>query len=167
MKEIAGYEGLYVVDEGGTVWSLIQDNSRRKGPLKPYVNVGGYLRVNLYKNGNAEHKYVHRLVAEAYLPNPNGLPDVNHIDANPANNSISNLEWCTAKQNIMHSRKLGNQNKDRHVRAISIITGEVREYGTMNAAGIDLFGKYYALRYHCKRKGTYFGYRGWIFEVAP
>lgn len=165
-KEIPGYEGLYAVDESGMVWSMQTSQSRRAGPLKPHVNTGGYLRVNLFKNGKMRHEYVHRLVAITFLPNPGGFSVVNHKDANPANNRLENLEWCDQKYNINESRKMGHQAKDCPVKAFSIITGETRKYATMKEAGADLFGKYWALRWHFRKKGPKFWLGCWLIEVG-
>lgn len=166
MKEIPGYEGLYAACEDGTILSLQTTRTRRAGPLKPYRNTGGYFRVNLYKDGKVRHEYVHRLVARTFLQNPEKLPVVNHINANPADNSATNLEWCDQRHNIAVSREAGRQKKDRAVRATSTTTGEVRAYRNMSDAGLDLFGKYYALRWHHQRKGGRFILGGWLIEVA-
>lgn len=165
-REIPGYEGLYAASTDGTILSLKTTRSRRQGPLKPYRNEAGYLRVNLFKNGRMRHEYVHRLVAKAFLPNPEGLAVVNHKDADPTNNRVENLEWCDQKYNIGESRRMGHQAKDQPVVATAPATGEVREYPTMKAAGIDLFGKYWALRYHFQKNGTTFDLGNWHFEVG-
>lgn len=78
IKDIPGYEGLYGIDEMGNVWS-----HRNNLILKPYVNTGGYLKVNLCDHGKMEHRYIHRLVAESFLENPMGYGVVNHINASP------------------------------------------------------------------------------------
>lgn len=109
MKSIKGYENLYAVDSEGNVYSLVTNNSRRKGRLKPSENGCGYLRVQLYKNKKAKKFYIHRLVAEHFLENPMNYKVVNHKDGNKYNNSVENLEWCTQKQNIEHSWRLGLQ----------------------------------------------------------
>lgn len=166
LKEIPGYEGLYAVSDDGVVWSLRTTQSRRRGPLKPQPNTGGYLRVNLFKDGKMKHEYIHRLVARTFLPNSEGFTVVNHKDANPTNNRVENLEWCDQKFNIGESRRMGHQAKDMPVIATSLSTGEIRRYPTMNAAGIELFGKYWALRYHSQKKGSVFSLRGWKFEVG-
>lgn len=165
-REIPGYEGLYAADETGTIWSLCTTQSRREGPLKPYRNTGGYLRVNLFKGGKVRHEYVHRMVASAFIPNPENLPVVNHKDADPTNNSVDNLEWCTQKQNIAASRDMGHQNKDRSVLAVSTTTWAVRCYPNMRAAGLGLFGRYWALQYAHKTKGPRFQLGEWLIEVG-
>lgn len=166
LREIPGYEGLYAANEEGTIFSLKTTASRRSGPLKPYVNENGYRRVNLFKDGKARHMYVHRLVAMCFLEKQPGQNVVNHIDANPANNRADNLEWCTQKYNIAVSREVGNQAKDRKVRAVHIFSGEVREYKNMREAAKDLFGKYWVLNYRRKTQGNSFFFGEWCFEVS-
>ena len=94
MKDIQGYEGLYAITEDGKVWSYKSNRF-----LKPYKNSGGYLRVALTKDWVKKQFTVHRLVAEAYIPNPENKPQVNHKDENKENNNVDNLEWMTAKEN--------------------------------------------------------------------
>lgn len=97
-KDIVGYEGLYQVSSQGKVISLPKmcgirwDNGRI---LKPFVNKDGYLVVTLSLNNKSKHFQVHRLVAEAFIPNPEQLPCVNHKDLCVNNNNVSNLEWCS------------------------------------------------------------------------
>ena len=67
----------------------------------------GYLNTQLYINGKRQHKKVSRVVAEAFIPNPNGKPEVNHIDGNKLNNNVSNLEWVTKLENCAHAWKNG------------------------------------------------------------
>lgn len=109
--EIKGYEGLYEIDKKGNVYSCLSNRSRRKGILKPCVrNTGGYLYVNLYDLHGKPHKhYLHRLVAQSFIPNPNNLLEVNHIDGDKSNNSVGNLEWCTSRENTRHAYKKGLQ----------------------------------------------------------
>lgn len=109
-KPIEGYEGLYEIDSSGIIYSIVTTSSRRKGPVKLQENRTGYLRVNLYdKNGKHKKYFVHRLVAKAFIPNPDSKPIVNHIDCNIKNNSVENLEWCTQSENIQYSYNLGRQ----------------------------------------------------------
>ena len=113
-KEIAGYEGLYEVSETGLVRSLDRvcggkRKRRLKGViLKQTLTTTGYYKCELCKDGVAISKKVHRLVANAFIENPNNLPYVNHKDLNPLNNSVENLEWCTQLQNVRHARANGH-----------------------------------------------------------
>lgn len=70
-------------------------------------NDGGYRRINLTHNGVMKGFLVHRMVAEAFIPNPNGLPCINHIDGNKLNNAVENLEWCTHLENMRHAHDTG------------------------------------------------------------
>lgn len=90
-KEIQGFE-KYLITENGTVI-----NSQTNKVLKPCNNGNGYLYVSL---GRKNHRYIHRLVAEAFIPNPDNLPQIDHIDTDKTNNNVSNLRWVTRKQNI-------------------------------------------------------------------
>ena len=75
--------------------------------IKPYLNNKGYMCINLYKNSKVHKFQVHRLIAVYFLPNPNNLPEINHIDGNRLNNDIDNLEWCTRQQNMQHAWDTG------------------------------------------------------------
>lgn len=96
-KDIDGFDGRYQVSTWGRVRSI-------NGILKPYVNHNGYLKIGLMKNGKSHKKRVNRLVALAFLPNPYNLPQVNHIDGNKQNNSITNLEWVDNITNRNHEK---------------------------------------------------------------
>jgi len=96
-KDIEGYAGLYEVSNMGQVRSLWFGKTRI---LKPGKNTCGYLQVNLCKDGKQKMFLVHRLVANAFIPNPQGYPVINHRDENPLNNSVDNLEFCTRKYNV-------------------------------------------------------------------
>ena len=94
MKDIKDYEGIYAVTEDGRIYSY-----RRNIYLKPRKNNQGYLYVNLFKNKKGKSVLVHRLVAKAFVPNPDNKPQVNHKDENAFNNNKDNLEWCDNKYN--------------------------------------------------------------------
>ena len=83
--------------------------------IKVYENSNGYLKAKIYKNCKYKHKMVHRLVAKAFIPNPNNYPVINHIDGNKKNNSLSNLEWCTKSENANHAYKTGLNTKAKTV----------------------------------------------------
>lgn len=93
-RDIPGYEGLYEVSNLGRV-----RNKKTGRILKPFKNTNGYFRLDLCKNGIRRAAKVHRLVAEAFIPNPQNLPCVNHKDENKINNCLDNLEWCTYEYN--------------------------------------------------------------------
>ena len=100
-KDVQGYEGLYQVSTWGRVYNVLANKM-----VHTEVTKKGYLRVDLFKNGTRKHHKVHRLVAKAFIPNPNNKPQVNHIDGNKQNNSITNLEWVTNRENCEHARSL-------------------------------------------------------------
>lgn len=129
MKDIKDYEGLYAITEDGRVWSY-----RSKKFLKPSV-ASGYLQVNLYNNGKRTFYRIHRLVALAYLPNPDNLPEVNHRDENKQNNAVSNLEWCDHSYNINYGTR--NERISKAVRCIEtgVIYNGTREAGRQT--GLD------------------------------
>lgn len=95
-KPVKGYEGLYEVSDMGRVRGLKSGKVLRPG------NSGRYDFVVLVKDGKRKDMYVHRIVANTFIPNPNGLLEVNHIDENKTNNRAENLEWCTRLENIHH-----------------------------------------------------------------
>lgn len=108
-KDVKGYEGLYQVSNTGRVRSLNYMKTSKVQVLKPQRQTQGYLFVRLRKEGKIRTIYIHRLVAEAFIPNPNNYPEVNHIDENKQNNIVSNLEWCTREYN----QNYGTINKRR------------------------------------------------------
>ena len=92
----------YSIDEYGVV---INDTTGQIKDQTSNHTGKGYLSVDLWKDGKRHRKYVHRLVAEAFLPNPENKPYINHKDGNPHNNFVNNLEWCTPLENVEHAAK--------------------------------------------------------------
>jgi hypothetical protein len=129
-KNISGYEGLYEVSSLGRVRSLphkvynklIGEYISKEKILKQGSLVRGYKGVGLYKNGKEKTQKVHRLVAEAFIPNPNNYPEVNHKNEDTSDNRVTNLEWCTSKYNSNYgtrtqriAQKNLNRNKSKRV----------------------------------------------------
>lgn len=108
-KDIKNFEGLYQISDTGEVKSVkrLKQNNNGYQEVKDRLRVltpdkDGYLRVCLSKHGKHYLKTVHRLVAEAFIPNPDNLPIINHMDEDKQNNSVDNLEWCTVQYNTRY-----------------------------------------------------------------
>lgn len=159
-KDIEGYEGLYQISNQGRVMArngkirAIQINKRRCG----------YYEVNLYKNNNEKRFKVHRLVAQAFIPNPQGKPQVNHIDGDKSNNRASNLEWVTDKENKAHAWRNGLATANHKKKSIICNeTGEVFEsvQQCSEKMGLDRRSIFRQLKGERKTVGGYtFQYRG-------
>lgn len=120
MKAIEGFEN-YLVCSSGKIYSL-----KRNIFLKLINTCEGYYRVGLCKNRKLYSRRVARLVGQAFIPNPDHKPQINHKDGVKTNNDISNLEWVTAKENIQHAIKNGLRNLEIAVDAYDYETGEYK-----------------------------------------
>ena len=109
-KDIKEYEGHYQVSNLSRVKSIKFGKERI---LKPVTDRHGYSIVGLWKNNKQKTYKVHRLVAEAFIPNPYNLPQVNHKDENPLNNNVNNLEWCNSKYNCNFGTRIERISKRR------------------------------------------------------
>jgi hypothetical protein len=114
-KDINDYEGIYIISNYGN----IKRNNRKISC--GYKTEKGYYRAKLYYNKCHKSEYMHRLVAKAFINNEFNKPDVNHIDNNPLNNHVLNLEWCTHKENMAHAAKQGRMNAGTIV--LNVLTG--------------------------------------------
>ena len=136
---IKGFEEEYIITSNGKIFCSI-DNKRmlKSTPTikKTKVDKYGYERVMLYKHGKSKLKQVHRLVAEAFIDNPDNLPQVNHKDENKLNNSVDNLEWCDAKYNCNYGTRTERKAKSRQIPILQYtLDGEfVREWESAKQA---------------------------------
>nr|DAJ02249.1 MAG TPA: homing endonuclease [Caudoviricetes sp.]DAM42420.1 MAG TPA: homing endonuclease [Caudoviricetes sp.] len=131
-KDIKEYEGLYQVSNLGRVKRVTTGRI-----LKGSKDRGGYLVVNLSKNNSGSMKKIHRLVAQAFIPNPENKAEINHIDEDKTNNMLSNLDWMTRKENNNHGTRTDRMAKTRSIPiiAINLKTNESTEfYGASECA---------------------------------
>ena len=133
-KDIKGYEGKYVVSNNGSVYSLLSNNGKAVE-----ISNSGYGRVSLWDHGKGKHYSIHRLVAEAFIPNPDSLPQVNHKDGNKLNNNVDNLEWCSFSENMKHAYKNGLVNpKTKRVIQYSDNYTKIKEWDSIADASKEL-----------------------------
>lgn len=171
-KDINGYEGLYQISSFGNVKSLnrVVDRGFSKLPLKGKIlkpnNNGGYLYVILSKHCVTKTAFIHKLVAEAFIPNPDNLPCVNHKDENSQNNYVDNLEWCTYSYNNSYNglAKKKGKLKQKTVLQYDLNGSFIREWKNSEVAS-----KYYGITtraiYNCcqGRTKTSGGYK-WTYK---
>jgi hypothetical protein len=128
-KDVVGYEGFYQVSNYGNIKSIdrlikhknINRTSKTKGKIRTIrFCTRGYPMVMLCKNGIKKMKIIHRIVAQAFIPNPNNFPEVNHKDEDKSNNNVTNLEWCTRIYNINYGTYISRRTFTRQQRECSI-----------------------------------------------
>ena len=161
-KDIDGYEGLYQVSNLGNVKSLNYNRTGKERILKPGNNGLGYLNVLLCKNGKTKTFKIHRLVANAFIPNPYNKPEVNHKDENKTNNCVDNLEWMTSKENNNYGTR--NERISKLVLQFTKNGEFVKEWLSMHQIEIELGFANSHISECCngKRKTAY----GYIWKFA-
>lgn len=149
-KDVVGYEGYYKISNLGNVLSLL-DRGRWKGnSVLKSGNCHGYRCVNLCRKGSKQKfARIHRLLANAFIPNPLNKPQINHKDGNRTNNNLENLEWCTSAENLSHSYKFLGRNSfkkgtqipicQKKVIGMNLITGKVVRYDSIKHSRKDGF----------------------------
>ena len=156
-KDIQGYEGLYQVSNLGTVKSCYFRKSEKI--LKPRKNHYGYLRFNLYKNGKSKTISAHKLVAVTFIPNPENKPQVDHINAVKTDNTIENLRWVSAKENIRNPLNMAHLRDKYNPKAHKVKNTDTNEiFYTVKEASIKYNVSYSSIIQAIKKKGKSSGY---------
>ena len=132
MKKIEGYE-YYWVSEEGFVLSMSDKGVRI---LKPDRSRGQYYCVTLSRAGRVKRFLIHRLVAEYYIPNPDGKPEVNHKDGNKLNNHVDNLEWVTQSENQLHAFETGLQGRGEKMAGAKKTDAQVHQVCSLIQSGL-------------------------------
>ena len=175
------YEGLYKVSNLGRIMSLNYRNTGRAELMNPVEDKDGYLRVGFYKNGEYKMCKVHRLIAQTFIPNPENLPEVNHIDEDKTNNFVflnedgsinkekSNLEWCDRKYNNNHgthneriAKAMTNGKLSKKVIQLSLDGEFVREWPSTAECGRNGFNPVCVADCCNGKQKTAYGFR-WMY----
>lgn len=159
-KDVVGFEGSYKVSNLGNVKSL------RNGKILIPSITRGYKRITLCKNGKIENKVIHRLVAEAFLNNPENYPCVNHKDENKLNNCVENLEWCDIKYNTNYGTCIErrSKNKQKPVNQYDLNMNFIKRYESIKEASNGNYSLYTHIGECCK--GKHFSIGGYIWRYA-
>lgn len=169
-KDIKGYEGIYRISNTGKVLSLHYMGGNKLKELKPKKHKKGYLWVLLRNNGKEGHYLIHRLVAEAFIENPNNYPCVNHKDENPQNNNVSNLEWCTHIYNVhysmdKHPERINSRGNKKRIRQFSLKGEFICEFESSCAVEREKGYKAKNIRRCCNHiRKTAYGYK-WEYAM--
>lgn len=171
-KDIVGFEGSYQVSNTGLVRSLDRLNyigrSLTGKTLAAGLNAEGYEQVNLYKDNMTFSRYVHRLVAEAFIAPVEGKHTVNHKDMDKSNNHTSNLEWASARDQLIHAIANGAK-RGKGRRAVTItdkLTGEIMGFPSMRSVSIHMGFCLEWVAIQIQRRGSnQFTYNNLIIEV--
>lgn len=174
-KPVVGYENRYQVSNLGNIKSLNYRGTSVPGLLKPVKLKLGYLQISTWADGKQYNATIHRLVAEAFIPNPENKPCINHIDGNKLNNRVENLEWCTDSENKVHSYREIKSDKVRYKKHKGNLLnvyqyssdGEfLKEYSSIKMAsestGVCRAGIYNCITGNYKSSG---GYKGSIVKL--
>lgn len=155
---VVGYEGLYDVSNIGQVRSLNYNKTGKTKILKPAKHRQGYLFVTLCRNGKQKRFLVHRLVAQAFIPNPDNLPQVNHKNEIKDDNRVENLEYCTAKYNNEYSGVIEKARKAAHSKQSWKIVIEKRKKPVLQYSKTgELINEYESAQDAGKQTGIYQG----------
>lgn len=148
-EKVKGYDNYFISNLGRIKSVNPYNNKNQKSKiLKPTNNGNGYMIIRLCENGTKKNKYLHRLVAETFLDNPNNFKEINHKDNNKSNNNVNNLEWCDRRYNVKYSftngyhiapkSMLGRKGKEhpisKPVKQYDLDGNFIKEYGSASQA---------------------------------
>jgi hypothetical protein len=166
MKDILGYEGLYKINEKGEIYSIPRKgtiNNIRK--ISQRKNKYGYMQVVLMKNNKMKTFLVHRLVAQAFIPNPDNLSQVNRKDENKQNNCVDNLEFCDATYNNTYGTRLERASKacQKSVVQLDKNNNFIKEFSSITQVGNDLNISLGNVSNCCRGKVNFVGGYRWMY----
>lgn len=153
--KIHDFTGLYRVNTHGDIWSYTKNCL-----ITAKRNTNGYLKVALAKNGCKSSFLIHRIVAEVFIPNPDNLPEVNHIDEDKTNNSVNNLEWCNHKYNLNHgtaSKRIAEK-QSKIIQQFTMDGELVKEWKSTRECGRNGFHRCYVCACCRGEKSQYNGF---------
>ncbi len=176
-KDVNGYEGLYQVSNYGRIKSIKYTNHKGKKPiiLKQSKSNSGYYHVQIYKNRISSTRTVHSLVAKAFIPNPLCKSEINHIDGDKANNTVSNLEWVTRSENIRHSFNIGTHvppmtgrhdlnKRPRPIAQYDKNGNFIRAWKSISEASKSIDGKNHSTGIYCCATGRHKSANGYMWR---
>lgn len=166
-KDIKGYEGLYQISNLGEIKSLNYRQTGKEKIMKPYKANNGYLKIGLNKNGIRKIMYIHRLVAETFIPNLNNYTEINHNDENKENNEVNNLKWCNHKYNINYGTRIERfkKSKSRSVIQLSLSGEVIKKWSSIKEASKAVNCCDSHISKCCKGKYKSAGGYKWKYEV--
>jgi hypothetical protein len=155
-KDIPNFEGRYQISNFGKVKSIYFSHRI----IKNTISKQGYYYVRLFVNNKKSKFFIHRLIANAFIPNPENKPQVNHIDGNKLNFNLNNLEWCTGFENMQHAHK-NNLIKYRNLKIIQVDKNKqvIKKHNSIKEAAIFLGNiKYDSNIVKCLKGKLYYAY---------